>query len=355
MEDKQTQGIPPWPMFEDGEPVRIGDEVVDEAGEIVYRVSEIAFSDGYGTCLRYEDPMDGNSYNFIDGLEPGKRVKRPPVLAADRKPLEVGQTVYGVGDGEEFEVVNIRDGMPLLKRRGGEAKYTATEPEYLTHARPVRAADGKPLEEGQTVYVIANGKTHHVTEVDAVSKRFRSMEQVDGSHWLDPMCFTHHRPVLDADGVEIREGDTVWDMGGNGPYKVVRFTEQGYARIKSDFGFERSEFCERLTHRAPVLASDGLPLREGDTVYNKDTGDRFEVDGFSYNGVVCTDIDACESDIEILPSQLTHTKPEPPDSWERIECDAKVIDETIESEWGGDCTDARDLVRRAKKLAGVSE
>lgn len=58
-----------WPRFEDGEPVRIGDEVVDEAEEFVYRVSEIAFSDGYGTCLRYEDQRDGNLYNFIDGLE----------------------------------------------------------------------------------------------------------------------------------------------------------------------------------------------------------------------------------------------------------------------------------------------
>lgn len=79
---------------------------------------------------------------------------RAPVFAADGKPLEVGQTVYGVGDGKEFEVVNIRGGMPLLMCRGGEAKYTATEPEYLTNARPVLDADGVPAHEGDTVYLL---------------------------------------------------------------------------------------------------------------------------------------------------------------------------------------------------------
>ena len=67
---------------------------------------------------------------------------------------------------------------------------------------------------------------------------------------------------------------------------------------------------ERVSRPAPqVLDADGAPIKVGDTVYDKDTGDRFEVDGFSYDGVVCTDIDACESDIEILPSQLTHRAP----------------------------------------------
>ena len=118
------------------------------------------------------------------------------------------------------------------------------------------------------------------------------------------------------------------------------------------------------THRAPVLAADGRPLREGETVWDKDTGDRFEVNGFSDDGfVVCWDVDRCEADIEIKPSQLTHERPVA-DTWERLEEDAGKDpcdyfgfdgDETC-----GKCpasaknceqTMARDLVRRAKKLA----
>ena len=109
----------------------------------------------------------------------------------------------------------------------------------------------------------------------------------------------------------------------------------------------------------PVLDAGGVLIKVGDTVYDKDTGDRFEVDGFSYDGVVCTDIDACESDIEILPSQLTHAKPEPRDSWERLEEDAGCTATKYNERRGTIFTTkqqvARDLVRRAKKLAGVSE
>lgn len=102
-----------------------------------------------------------------------------------------------------------------------------------------------------------NGKTHHVTEVDAVSKRFRSMEQVDGSHWLDPMCFTHERPVLDADGVEIRVGDTVWDVESGIEYEVVGIhtDEDTPVRVMRTDGSHLAKAAKpsTLTHQRPVL------------------------------------------------------------------------------------------------------
>lgn len=117
----------------------------------------------------------------------------------------------------------------------------------------VIAADGEPLEVGQMVYVIENGKTHHVTEVDAVSKRFRSMEQVDGSHWLDPTCFTHKRPVLDADGVPLREGDTVWNHSGFA-YGVVTSIDAGSLMGTVRYvngGVEFRDAAKDLTHTRP--------------------------------------------------------------------------------------------------------
>lgn len=130
-----------WPRFEDNEPVHIEDEVVDEAEEFICRVSEIAFSDGYGTCLRYEDRMDGNSYNFIDGLEPGKRVKRPAhkVLDADGVEIRVGDKPYRVDNGKQVEVRRIDPDYGeecVFVGIDGTALGYWLRPDYLTHERP---------------------------------------------------------------------------------------------------------------------------------------------------------------------------------------------------------------------------
>ena len=95
--------------------------------------------------------------------------------------------------------------------------------------------------------------------------------------------------VLDADGVEIKVGDTVWFKGNPRPYAVVE-VKDGSVRLHSK------------THCSEESAT-----------------------------TVWTDI-------------LTHTRP---DSWERLEMDAELNDET--GIVGGNL----DIVRRAKALAGV--
>lgn len=181
-----------WPVFEDGEPVRVGDEFMGRDGK-TYTVKQIRFMGYYFSLYDFcgEKPQFKADY--------GEHVKRPApkVLAADGEPLEAGQTVYA--------------------KNYGYVKCTVLAIEWVV--------DG------------------HLVEVEN-----------EGGHKFrqTPDEFTHQRPVLDANGV---------------------------------------------------------PIKVGDTVYDKDTGDRFEVDGFSHDGVVCTDIDACESDLEILPSQLTHHAP----------------------------------------------
>lgn len=253
-----------WPRFEDGEPVRFGDVVSDgyETGRVYYVTFdtvnpviigftderpdqdpgtwlEVSVSDGERVNRPAPKVLDADGVEIREGdtvcgtrdMEPMKvvdtdshefgfkRVKcekkgdgfwfycpdelthRAPVLAADGVPLEVGQTVYGVGGGEEFEVVNIRDGMPLLKCRGGEAKYTATEPEYLTHARPVLAADGRPLREGETVYEVeGTGHAYKVVGIrvgdgDPLTPTVVTCDEGDGTseHFLPPQL-THERP-----------------------------------------------------------------------------------------------------------------------------------------------------------------
>ena len=155
--------------------------------------------------------------------------------------------------------------------------------------------------------------------------------------------------VLDADGVEIREGDEVWHVETGEQCKVVEVDSRSVSvdfRVDGD-GTKHtgSVLPANLTHRAPVLAADGRPLREGETVWTVKDGYEATVtkvgDGFvDFEGKDGGFGTACS------PSdQLTHERPVA-DTWERLEEDARSCTCVME---------AINLVRRAKKLAGVSE
>ena len=155
--------------------------------------------------------------------------------------------------------------------------------------------------------------------------------------------------VLDADGVEIREGDTVWSTQLDEPHEWIVIDPHGdrddsqtvLVSIGDRTGHARPE---NLTHRAPVLAADGKPLEVGQTVYAK-----------NYDYVKCTVlaiewvVDGYLVEVENegghkfrqTPDQLTHERPVE-DTWERIEEDARSCTCVME---------AIDLVRRARALS----
>lgn len=167
--------------------------------------------------------------------------------------------------------------------------------------------------------------------------------------------------VLDADGVEIRVGDTVYS---------TRDTESGtvvYAYPPGDDGQPSVKVgafwhhASELTHRVPVLAADGKPLREGEHVYHVETGAELVVKELpkpgEYQAVVVFAPPASHL-TSFDPDQLTHERP---DSWERLEEDAdknpfgycKDVGHRLDTCENSEAYKARDLVRRAKKLAGV--
>lgn len=170
--------------------------------------------------------------------------------------------------------------------------------------------------------------------------------------------------VLDADGVEICVGDKVWSTSGafNGARTVSRVICDDdefppYAMFE-----ERREplscLCCCLTHRAPALAADGKPLCEGETVWKLDDDRPYTLKRFDGDHVYIN-AGGSSFDIWTFPNKLTH---EPPDSWERLEDDATKPPYAYCVEHGLDDDSlptnekfARDLVRRAKDLAGVSE
>ena len=125
-----------WPRFEDGEPVKVGDEVEFE-GETM-RVHLATFdADGWALwCSR--EGIDGR----LSGAY-GERVKRPApeVLDADGVPIKVGDTVYFVdGDARALtvECIDANGGEPAvdLVYAGQILRWHSANPEKLTHERP---------------------------------------------------------------------------------------------------------------------------------------------------------------------------------------------------------------------------
>lgn len=157
-------------------------------------------------------------------------------------------------------------------------------------------------------------------------------------------------------------------MDGSGPFVVSGFVGEPLAVI-----LEISECNDlprkpsQLTHRAPVLAADGRPLRKGETVWDAN-GDKLIIGALEDGGhtVTCRYVDIGDA-IPVhgmwSPSQLIHERPVA-GTWERLEedaeknpCDYFGFDK---EETCGKCpasgknceqTMALDIVRRARALA----
>ena len=163
------------------------------------------------------------------------------------------------------------------------------------------------------------------------------------------------------DGEPVRIGDVVSDV----EVRSVVFRDGGI--LLSDctsvpgWGTWRS-YKEPIKRPSKVLDADGVEIRVGDTVYDVEDGCELVVTKVTSDAVFVAfeDVEADKYDA----SQLTHERP---DSWERLEEDARSIARDIAWNLGnwspsdfedvGDDVQARvvDLVRRAKALAGVSE
>lgn len=176
--------------------------------------------------------------------------------------------------------------------------------------------------------------------------------------------------VLDADGVEIHVGDTVCGTRDMEPMRVVDADsrECGFKHIKCEKDGDGFFFycADELTHKLPVLAADGRPLRERETVWDVESGTEYEVVGIHADEdspVRVMRTDGTHLAKATKPSQLTHTKPEI-DTWERLEEDAgkdpcsyfgfdgeETCGKCPASEKNCEQTMALDLVRRCRALA----
>lgn len=172
--------------------------------------------------------------------------------------------------------------------------------------------------------------------------------------------------VLDADGVEVEVGDNLYSVEGMLKFHVSAIDKKsGRIATEAMFALDKWADPKMYTHRAPVLAADGEPLREGETVHGVNTGYAYTVTGF--NPTTDEDGDPCvmvvcktESDrrVDVPSNCLTHERPQI-DSWERLEQDAgknpfdycRDVGHRLDTCENSEAYKARDLVRRCKELA----
>ena len=160
--------------------------------------------------------------------------------------------------------------------------------------------------------------------------------------------------VLDADGVEIEVGDRIYSIETGNSYTVRSINGSGTIEFNgfNDKGWSPKYFM----HMQPTIDADGVRIREGDTVWIipalTDTPDEpHEVIGINRWGEVLLEFHT-EGSTGLKGEYLTHARP---DSWERLEEDAREFarDNQLPHDVDQMERDAVDLIRRAKKLAGV--
>ena len=295
---------------------------------------------------RSADGCVGRSCGECRGLALGKIADQIERETAHDPSKDVSMSAYDLLPEEDREAISL-----ALDCGGAEEIKKRLMPEGMEWPK----VDGKPVD-FKTAYEPSLGVLEAVSIYNngacMVMGHDGIIKNVKEIHAVTPK-------VLDADGVEIRVGDTVCGTRDMEPMKVVDTDshECGFKRIKCEkegdgFWF----YCpDELTHKLPVLAADGRPLRVGETVYKFDdyrpyTLKRFEGEHVYINA------GGGSFDIWTYPDKIIHERPE---SWERLEEDAgknpfdycKDVGHRLDTCENSEAYKARDLVRRARALA----
>lgn len=335
IEPQLPEGVE-WPRFEDGELVKVGDEV--EYGGETMRVCSVTFV-ANGWSLRCERRgVDGVLYGSF-----GERVKRPApkVLDADGVPIEVGDVVWATYDGCKHIVMAVcSDG--------------SLHPKMVTD-------DGCMVEYEEGLWDFAKKVTHK--RPDSLERIARDIEDfaVDNEINGDHEVFDRAMDFADRIDSEMAENERL--KKENAELKAELADWKGNAE-----GFQPDAYM-----KLPVDA-DGAAIHVGDVLYS--SGNECRVVSITVKAdEACVGVHTDEGAFlpSVNPKYLSRKKPEPADSWEKLEEDARKTacdyapaphDEDGLTKCYGcpfqkseSCSNEMtiDLVERAKKLAGIEE
>lgn len=218
LESRSTPEGYTWPRDESGVKILVGADFVDELDR-VHTVTSIRFLGG--EVALHWNPEEPEECMWI---LPGERVRRPVRMAldADGEEIREKRDAWWICEGDErgvhaerLRVEAVRaDGLVECSPHNG-GTWVRLDPSELYVNRPVPAADGWPLSEGETAYLVDTGTPVEVRTIfsdDAIDCVKPSTGEDAGL--VEARDLTHKRPESwgkwceDFAGLLIRKGLT---------------------------------------------------------------------------------------------------------------------------------------------------
>ena len=159
-----------------------------------------------------------------DGVEQ-PRFDYGELVGADGVPISVGDIVYCDDDPEPLEVDSFDDSrrISLKFTKNPYNMLYSIDPSRLTHERPtpeVLDADGMPIEIGDTVWTIYNGRKHVISGVSTWGSKKYGVRTVDS--------------VVEYEGIG-------WDFAK----KVTHAFPDSWKQLEKDVHLSCSDYCEK--------------------------------------------------------------------------------------------------------------
>ena len=163
-----------------------------------------------------------------------------------------GTTRPNIVVAPECEGAMRRQGYEGRRNKFGVLEFAAKS---SCPAPKVRDADGVEIHVGDTVCGTRDMEPMRVVDTDSREcgfKHIKCEKEGDGFWFYCPDELTHKLPVIAADGEPLEVGQTVWDENGRGPLTVWRLPDKSdmHVSLKKDGTFYY-RYSEKLTHERP--------------------------------------------------------------------------------------------------------
>lgn len=223
----------------------------------------------------------------------------------------ISQDLWGIfaSVADELDALQeraVRAGDALAKRESAEAKAERRKKQAGYLAATITERNAQLKERGRRIH-----------ELNLEIGRLRKQMPTEGEREILDMW-----PRFEDTGEPVMVGDAYVDTDGDDNIvAAVRF-DRGCADLVGAegfyTGFDPGERVKRPVQS--VLDADGVEIEVGDTVWCKVCGGPLTVESIDGNGCVYTVCDEDVGNVAHTGDELTHREP---DSWERLEEDAR--------------------------------